>query len=185
MKLTRKKLRKIILSEIFENDAAAYKFDHKVDGRQSGSPHSHEYMFKTDDDLIYLVYIYAKSEYGEGRNAEKVWTGNWDVVFGTIDPQDPLKFSMNMTGKRDIKVLNTVIQVVKDFVSNVRPTLPDPLSTFTHFKCEAQQERSRPGRPMGTDSRRGRIYQYMLKKQGISSKLSLDEYGSVIIEFVI
>ncbi len=157
----------MILKEIFEKDAASYQFVHKVDGRQSGRPHSHEYMFKTDDDLIYLVQIYAMSEYGMGRNAEKVWTGSWDVVFGTIDPQDPLEFSMNMTGKRDIKVLNTVIQVVKDFVSNV--------------KCEAEQEETHGG----TDDRRGRIYQYMLKKQGITSALSVDNSGRVIIEFEI
>ena len=181
MILSRKTLRKLILKEIFEKDAASYEFVHKVDGRQSGSPHSHEYMFKTDDDLIYLVQIYAMSEYGTGRNAEKVWTGNWDVVFGTIDPQDPLEFSMNMTGKRDIKVLNTVIQVVKDFVSNVRPTLPHPLYSFTNFKCEAEQEEAHSG----TDDRRGRIYQYMLKKQGITSALSVDNSGRVIIEFEI
>ena len=88
---------------------------------------------------------------------------------------------MNMTGKRDIKVLNTVIQVVKDFVANVRPTLPHPLYSFTNFKCEAEQEETHGG----TDDRRGRIYQYMLKKQGIASSLSVDNSGRVIIEFEI
>ena len=176
MKLNRKTLRKLILKEIFEKGAAAYKFVHAVDGRQRGRPEAHEYTFKTDHDLTYLVFIYAKKQ-----NTGDEWTGSWDVSFSTIDLQDPLDVNMDLTGKHDIKVLNTVIQVVKDFVSNVRPTLPDPLYTFTHFKCEAQQERGIPG----GDTRRGRIYQYMLKKQGISSELSLDEYGSIIIEFVI
>ena len=170
MILNRKTLRKLILKEIFEKGAAAYQFVHKVDGRLRGRPHSHEYMFKTDHDLTYVVHIYAMSEYG-----------SWDVVFNTVDPLDPLDDSVELTGKNDIKVLNTIIQVVKDFVANVRPTLPHPLYKFTNFKCEAAQEETHSG----TDDRRGRIYQYMLKKQGIASDLSVDNSGRVIIEFEI
>tara|TARA_B100000674_G_C37915822_1_gene950852 strand:- start:1342 stop:1902 length:561 start_codon:yes stop_codon:yes gene_type:complete len=186
MKITRKKLRQIILTEIFEKDAKYYQY---VYDRDSTDPNHisgamFEYEFQTDSGLKYTVSIYAPKDYFPEED-KSAFRGVWDVSFFAQDPNNPRRDAYGLTGENDMKVLNTIIQIVKDFVSNIRPTLPDPLSTFTHFKCEAQQERSRPGRPMGTDSRRGRIYQYMLKKQGISSQLSLDEYGNVIIEFEI
>ena len=184
MKLTRKKLRQIILAEIFEKDAKYYQFNHFSDGRLNGRPETHEFTFQTDGGFKYTVTIYAPKDYFPEDN-KSMFRGVWDVSFSALNPNDANSDWFGLTGENDMKVLNTIIQIVKDFVSNIRPTLPDELATIVNFKCEAEQERSRPGRPMGTDSRRGRIYQYMLKKQGISSQLSLDEYGSVILEFTI
>ena len=178
MKITRKALKKLILKELFEKGAAAYAFKHSVDGRQKGEPDVHSYEFTSDHGLQYTVPVFAPKETFLG---DVQYDGEWNVSFTAKDPNNPDANAYGLTGMNDMKVLNTVIQVVKDFVSNVRPTLPDPLHTFTHFKCEAQQERGIPG----GDTRRGRIYQYMLKKQGIRSEISLDEYGSIILEFVI
>ena len=176
MKLTRKSLRKIILSEIFEKGANSYSFQYQgKKGDYWDDPAVHDYLFKTDDGLEYSVRIFAPKFYYTDGGEE--YQGHWDVSF-TADNK------WGLTGKNDIKVLNTIIQVVKDFVSDVRTRLPDPLATIIKFKSEAIQERGVPG----GDTRRGRIYQYMLKKQGIKSTLSFDRMGgrrSFILEFTI
>ena len=188
MQITRKKLRKIILAEIFERGAEFYQFQRDIKKEDYWDPPDygmHKYNFKTNDNLEYTVLIYApKFHFADGGEE---YQGHWDVSFsakgaeGSDQSYGHTGNAFGLTGKNDIKVLNTIIQVVKDFVSNVRTTLPDPLSTIINFKSEAIQERGVPG----GDTRRGRIYQYMLKKQGIKSTLSFDKMGSVILEFTI
>ena len=182
MKLTRKKLRQIILTEIFEKDAKYYQYVYSRGGSEEQNPSGakFEYEFQTDSGLQYTVTIYAPKDYFPEED-KAVFRGVWVVTFFAQDPNDLTKDAFGLTGENDMKVLNTIIQTVKDFVSNVRPTLPHPLYKFTRFKCEAEQESGIPG----GDTRRGRIYQYMLKKQGIKSDLRFDEMGSVILEFEI
>ena len=179
MKLTRQRLRQVILAEIFEKDAKFYKYTHSRDGRQHDLPETHMFQFETDGGLRYTVLIYAPRIFGYG--SDPMFKGVWDVSFSAQDPKDSDRDAYGLTGKNDMKVLNTIIQIVKYFVSNVRPTLPDKLATIVDFKCEASQE---SGIPEG-DDRRGRIYQYMLRKQGIASKLRSDREGKIILEFTI
>jgi hypothetical protein len=85
----------------------------------------------------------------------------------------------------DIKVLNTVIQIVKDFVSNIRPRLPDPFNQVIDFEASAQEEAGYGEKGM-RDTRRARIYKYMMKKQGIDSEIFVDpKSGQLNIKFQI
>jgi hypothetical protein len=172
MKLTRRILRKIILSEILDKDAPFYDYELAYQELGPGDP-LFEYEFFTKDGLLYLLKIeYMPTEDGIGK---------WDIEFDASDvPSDQFR----LTGSFDLKVLSTVTQIVKDFVVNVRPGLPETYNKITNFTCIARQEKTIDGQP---DRRRERIYRYILRKQGIPSvKVTTDAItGNIIMDFVI
>tara|TARA_A100001011_G_scaffold69332_1_gene70825 strand:+ start:1236 stop:1784 length:549 start_codon:yes stop_codon:yes gene_type:complete len=182
MKITRKTLRKIILTEIFEKGAEHYAFTlskHIIDNYR---PLIFEYEFTTDDNLDYVLTIMLPMV---GLNdpglKDRIHTFSWQIEF---DVDDMYAGSYELTGSYDLKVLNTVIQIVKDFVTNIRPGLPTPVNQVNNFEASVAEEQDLT-RGNRRDYRRARIYQYMMKKQGISAEISFDSADDMIIKFQI
>lgn len=184
MKITRKKIRQLILKEIFDKNAAYYDFNmlkyRVVDKR----PLIFEYEFVTDDNLDYVLTIRLPVvDLKDPDLKNRIHNFSWQIEF---DIDDEYGGSYELTGSYDLKVLNTVIQIVKDFVFNIRPNLPFPINTVRNFEASAQEEieigLSGEGK---RDTRRARIYQYMMEKQGINAEISEDSAGAVVIKFQI
>jgi hypothetical protein len=180
MKLNRSKLRTMILKEIFDKNSSYYDFRLAYDQVAPGRTLQFEYEFETDDGLDYFLTITLPMtvETQDGIPVDvhtKTWQVEFDTEFGGYE----------MTMSYDIKVLNTVIQIVKDFVSNIRPRLPDPFNQVIDFEASAQEEAGYGEKGM-RDTRRARIYKYMMKKQGIDSEIFVDpKSGQLNIKFQI
>ena len=172
MKITRQQLQRIILTEILDKDAPFYEYELAY---QEIGPYDpvFEYEFFTKDGLLYLLKIeFMPSDVGDGK---------WEIEF---DASDVPMAAFKLTGSFDLKVLSTVTQIVKDFVLNVRPGLPEPYDKIINFTCVARQEKTLDGQP---DRRRERIYKYILEKQGISNvQVTTDSSsGKIVMDFVI
>ena len=178
MKLNRRKLRQLILAEIFEKGAKFYSFrltDEIVDQNESLY---FCYKFLTDDGLNYEVDI--KLHWSESYGHEDEWDVDFDIDRTAEDSSD----FYALTGSYDLKVLNTIIEIVKDFVANVRPRLPDPFNQIIDFNATVAEESDMDDLSK-RDDRRARIYQYMMRKRGITSKISYDRLDNIIIQFQI
>ena len=176
MKLTRRQLRKIILTEMFEKGSAFYPFKLIDKIIEENEPLEFEYKFSTDDGLNYIADI--KLHWSSSYGYESEWDVNFDVETGVNNPLGDYA----LTGSNDLKVLNTIIEIVKDFVSSVRPTLPDPFNQIIDFFAFVAEEETKTGK---RDTRRARIYKYMMKKRGINSDISYDPVGNLMIKFQI
>ena len=172
VKLSRRKLRRLILTEILDKDADYYEYELAYEEVGFGDP-LFEYEFFTKDGLLYLLKI----EFNSSDSS----IGEWSIEFDASDiPSDTFR----LTGSFDLKVLSTVTQIIKDFVRRVRPRLPDPFNSVNNFTCIARQEKTPDGRP---DYRRARIYAYILRKQGIDgAEVNMNQStGDIVMNFVI
>lgn len=134
MKITRKKLRKLILKEMFKRgeNTGTYSFNLKtpIDQLIKNKSVSFVYKFEANSDEGLIGYSVKIVPLFTGGWGDAGYPIHWDVSFdsdyhGAGDSFDGESFSTHnlTTNQFDLKVLNTVIAVVKDFVSNVRPKL--------------------------------------------------------------
>ena len=174
MKIKKSQLRRIILNELFEKDAAVYNLTLSSDGAKS--PEYVKYSFSTDDDLKYEVKISALTRNRRDRTPVG-WSVNfWNLSQGTWAGVREYE----LTNKFDLKVLNTIIQAVKTFITDVRPDLPEPYASVNKFTSYVEEEDDYVRRLNNYDTRRARIYQYMLKKKGIPSEIAASDDGVAI-----
>ena len=175
MKLTRRQLmyiiresRQSLLLELFKN-LNPYPFSarpytvraYNTTGEPSEIPLGSEYNFTTEAGLNYSVF-FTHMDFEGVNDDEDVSTAfsldknvYWDIQFKTSEQ------GHDLTNQNDMKVLHTIIATVKDFVQNVLPNFEDSAFRETRtFISECNSEY--PG-----DDRRAKVYQYMLKKQGI------------------
>ena len=171
MKIFKNKLRRLIreslLLEMFKN-LKPYTFSKKPLIINVGSLYpttiGSEYNFVTDSGLNYSVSFTHIDNKGDIRMPDDVnavfnlgKNMYWDISFTTAEKGHEL------TNQNDIKVLHTIIATVKDFVQNVLPNFEDSAFRETRvFVSECNSEHN-------GDDRRAKVYQYMLKKQGITN----------------
>ena len=165
----RQLIREALLLELFESDPYSFRFmGASIDN--SGVPFAVlNYAFKTDSGEQYVVSINNAANITElvvdeetGEEVEKDHRP-WDVMFRLVDGE-----YAGLTGGFDMKVYGTVITIVRDFVENRLP----------HLKNESvRSQRSFKITPVSGfegDARRARIYQRILKNNGIDSEIKSD-----------
>jgi len=172
-KLIRKMIRESLLLEMFKN-LNPYPFSSEPDiihRDMEDVPIEYIYVFKADDDSDYRISFshidIIESHISNSFNLKKKMY--WDIQFYSMKPDKEFlsqKRDYALTNKNDIRVLHTVIEVTKSFVKNVLPKLEDLDQRETRefiSECNSEYE---------GDDRRAKVYQYMLKKQGISSEIA-------------
>ena len=173
----RQLIRESLLLEMFKN-LNPYSFSSQpdiIDHDLSGDiPLRFIYIFQSKSGLNYHVSIdYMMSDGSD--DVEAIYStfdlkgeAYWEIQFyvkKTASLSGP-RADYSLTNENDIRVLHTVIEITKSFVKNVLPTLKDEDQKMTReFVSECNSEYS-------GDDRRANVYQYMLKKQGIPSKIA-------------
>lgn len=174
-KLIREMIKESLLLEMFKN-LNPYPFSSQpdiIDTDLSGDmPLRFIYVFQTKSGLNYHISIeYMMSDSSE--DIEAVYStfdlkgdAYWEIQFYVKKSSRLGGADYSLTNENDIRVLHTVIEITKSFVKNVLPTLKDEDQKMTReFVSECNSEYS-------GDARRANVYQYMLKKQGIPSKIA-------------
>lgn len=165
MKISRQKLRDLIreglLLELFDSDAYLFNFESHVIDEPDQDYVALTYNFTTDDGNIYFVSINA-----DGPDSA------WDIMFRVVDGD-----YTDLTGQFDMRVYATVAEIVKDFVANRLPYLKnESMRRLRLFEIS-------PMSGFEDDSRRGRVYQRMLKNYGIDAALVKDMTGAYLLQF--
>ena len=164
----KKLIRESLLLELFKN-LNPYSFTSKPYAANTGKSIvtlGREYNFVTESGLNYRVlftHVDNRGDFDDEVSTAFNLENNmyWDIQFLTLEK------GHDLTNQNDTKVLHTVIATVKDFVQNVRPNFEDPDFRETRTFISECKSESRG------DDRRAKVYQYMLKKQGITdSKIS-------------
>ena len=148
--LTKNKLYQLIqeqlMVEVLDSEPYPFKIYDGPNYPDDNSRMSVEYTFvsQKDEDATrfrYIVKFYINEERLEVHvdfKANDLW---------------------RMTNQLDLKVLATIGAIVKDFAYNVRPTLNPPFNEATTFRAWTFGE-------FKGDSRRMRIYKWMLQRGG-------------------
>ena len=166
MRIHKNKLKKLVreslLLELFKH-LNPYPFSGKpytvYNGRETITIGG-EYSFTTEAGLNYSVFFTHINNRGASDEVSTAFNLDenmyWDIHFKTAEK------GHDLTNQNDMKVLHTIIATVKDFVQNMLPGFEDlDFKSTRTFISECNSEH--PG-----DDRRAKVYQYMLKKQGIS-----------------
>jgi hypothetical protein len=177
MKILKRSLKKMIreslLLELFKN-LNPYPFSSQPDiihRDMSDVPVEYIYVFKADDGSDYRISFkhidIIDSDISNSFSLNKKMY--WDVQFYSMKQSKEFlrkERDYSLTNKNDMRVLHTVIEVTKTFVKNVLPELEDLDQRETReFISECNSE-------YDGDDRRAKVYQYMLKKQGIASEIA-------------
>jgi len=147
----RKLIRKSILQEIFKNPSAYPFREDRVFGFVGSSRQSQaRFLFNGRDGDEYYVKI-------EWSDSKEMWKISFDVVGGNF----------SYTGKGDLKVLGTVIAIVRHFIEE---TLPDHPNLDDYFRGQNRFVIKPEGQ--FRDMKRAEVFQAILKKQGVDSELA-------------
>lgn len=165
MKIMRRQLRKLVrealILELFDSDAYPFNFESHVIDEPDQDYVALTYNFTADGGNIYFVSINANGP-----------DSAWDVMFRVVDGD-----YTDLTGQFDMRVYATVAEIVKDFVANRLPYLKnESMRRLRLFEIS-------PMSGFEGDSRRGRVYQRMLKNYGIDAALVKDMTGGYLLQF--
>lgn len=149
MKISKHRIKRLII-EMFEKPRS-YPISEPAVYFQYGDAPYFKYLFTSKDDDEYKVEI-------EWSNRFDLWKIDFDIVGGDF----------KLTNKRDLKVISTVIEAVKKFILHDLENHDDVDDKFSSCKEFLIQ----PATEKAGDMQRTRLFQYILKKNGIDSQLT-------------
>ena len=161
MKLTKQKLygliKEALLTELFDTtDVYPFKMNETVYNKIDEQ--NWAFSDRPEEEMIATYEFIAQKD----ENAPPI---PYTVKFESetdemaIEVDFKANATWDMTNQMDLKVYSTVVAIIKHFTFNARPNLKYPFSQQTQFRAIAATE-------ILGDSRRKRIYTYMLKKMG-------------------